>query len=279
MASIGVIVKPSSKKAEEVALRVLETLEKSGIEPLVEEESWNSYHSLKRFRPFRLEDSPERVIVVGGDGTLLHTVMKLRRPDTVIMTVRAGKRGFLLDVEPYEVEERVYDFLAGNYRVYEYMRLRVKPPQHPSVCVLNDAVFVANRAKLVSLMIDVDGVRAMNLDGDGVIVSTTAGSTAYSLSAGGPIVDPSLEVVIITPLNPVQLHLRPIVTRSDSTVQVVVSPSSNSLYLSLDGQVGVDLYPGDLVKIERCEHPARIARFKWWENHFERIYTRIYSYI
>ncbi len=276
---IGVIVKPYSTKAEEIALRAIKVLIEHGVEPLVEETSRERYPALSSYGTFRLEDPPDRVIVIGGDGTLLRTVMFLGKPDAIIMTVRAGKRGFLLDVEPYEVEDRIVDFLEGNYAVKEYMRLEVKPPQHRKVCVLNDAVFIANKSKLVSLTVDIDGERAMNLDGDGVIISTTAGSTAYSLSAGGPIIDPSMDAIIITPLNPVQLHLRPIVTRDDRKIHVNVSQTSNPLYLSLDGQQILDLLPGDIVHIEKCDVSARIARFKWWESHFERIYARIYSYI
>ncbi|MCE4625208.1 MAG: NAD(+)/NADH kinase [Desulfurococcales archaeon] len=279
MERVGVIVKPDSSKAEDVARRVVKALVERGVEPVIEETSRAKYPTLRDYKPFSLEDPPEKVIVIGGDGTLLRAVMFLGRPDATIMTVRAGKRGFLLDVEPYEVEDRVHDFLEGNYVLKEYMRLEVRPPQHKRTCVLNDAVFISNKSKLVSLSVDVDGQRAMNLDGDGVIIATTAGSTAYSLSAGGPIVDPNMDVILITPLNPVQLHLRPIVTRADSTVRVIISHSSNPLYLSLDGQIVIDILPGDIVSIQKCPRPARIARFKWWESHFEKIYTRIYSYI
>ncbi len=279
MGRVGLVVKPGSAKAEHIALRAIRALERRGVKPLVEEESRRSYESLRNYEAFRLEDPPGRIVVIGGDGTLLRAVMFLGRPDTVIMAVRAGKRGFLLDVEPYEVEEKIEDFLDGNYVLYEYTRLSVKHPREANACVLNDAVFIAQKSKLVSLSVDVDGVRAMNIDGDGVIVSTTVGSTAYSLSAGGPIVDPRLEVIILTPLNPVQLHLRPIVTRPDSKIQVVISQSSNPLHLSLDGQLVYDVMPGDMVTIEKCPSPARIARFKWWESHFERLYTRIFSYI
>jgi NAD+ kinase len=276
---VGVIVKPDSSRAESIAHRVIRVLLDNNVEPLIEETSREKYNSLQDYGAFSLEDPPERVIVIGGDGTLLRTVMFLGRPDTLIMTIRAGKRGFLLDVEPYEVEDRVVDFLEESYKIVEYDRIEVKPPQHPRTCVLNDAVFIANKSKLVSLSVDIDGNRAMNLDGDGVIVSTTVGSTAYSLSAGGPIIDPRISLITITPLNPIQLHLRPIVTSINSRITVSIHYSSNPLYLSLDGQVILDLLPGDIISLTKCPYPARIARFRWWENHFERIYARIFSYI
>lgn len=276
----GLVVKPGSILAERVALRVVRTLERLEQGVAVEEDTARSYRSLSGYPVFGLESPPPRLIVVGGDGTLLRTIMRLRDPSgTLIMAVRAGKKGFLLDVESYEVEERVEDFVNGNYRVVEYPRLHVRAPGYPDYCVLNDAVFVMDKAKLVRLSVYVDGERIMGIDGDGLVVSTTVGSTAYSLSAGGPIVDPSLDVVILTPLNPVQLYLRPIILPPQAAIEVEVKRNSNPAYLVLDGQETMQINPGGLVGITRCPSKARIARFKWWENYYERLYTRIFSYL
>jgi len=105
------------------------------------------------------------------------------------------------------------------------------------------------------------------------------GSTAYSLSAGGPIIDPSLQVIVLTPLNPVQRYLRPIVLPLNARLEVEVRQDSNPLWLVLDGQVHLRLEPGQVVGVEACRVPARIARFKWWENFYERLYTRVFSYL
>jgi len=276
----GVVVKPGSILAEKVAGRVIRTLERLEVGVAVEEGSARAYESLRDYPVFRLEDPPGRLVVVGGDGTLLRTVMRLGDPErTIIMAVRAGKKGFLLDVESYEVEERVEDFVNGDFRVVEYPRLLVQAPGHPQYCVMNDAVFVMDKAKLVRLSVYVDGERIMGIDGDGLVVSTTVGSTAYSLSAGGPIVDPNLDVTILTPLNPVQLYLRPVILPPQAAVEVEVKRSSNPAYLSLDGQETFLLNPGTMVRITRCPAKARIARFKWWENYYEKLYTRIFSYL
>jgi len=277
--TIGLVVKPNSVIAESIAVRITRVLAEHGADYAVEEESKTFYPSLARLPSFRLSDPPGKIIVVGGDGTLLRTVMLLGRPDPIIMTVRAGKRGFLLDVEPFEAEERTEDFINDNYRITEYTRLEVRPPEGKAKCVLNDAVFITKKAKLVSLSVDINSERAMNIDGDGVIVSSTVGSTAYSLSAGGPIIDPTLDVMVLTPLNPVQLHQRPLVVHINSRIDVEINHNSNPLYLVLDGQLSYDLVPGDVVSIVKCKHPARIARFKWWENYYEKLYSRIFSYI
>jgi len=277
----GLVVKPDSIIAERVALRVVRALERHGITPRVDEYSRRSYRSLSRLPGFNVKrDLIPKIIVVGGDGTLLRTLMELPDPSkTVIMTVRAGKKGFLLDVESYEVEDRVEDFVNGRYKLVEYSRLHAKATAEREGCVLNDIALVMDRAKLVRLSVYHRGERIMGIDGDGLIISTTVGSTAYSLSAGGPIIDPSLEVIVLTPLNPVQLYLRPIILPPDSRLEVEVRQDSNPLYMVLDGQKTYRLEPGDIVTVDSCPRKARIARFKWWENYYERLYSRIFSYL
>ncbi len=275
---VGLVVKKGSSIAEELALKICERLEDYGIRVYIDASS--DSERLASYDAFDIgEWSPSKVIVVGGDGTLLRTFLRLgERESPLFMAVKAGKRGFLLDVERYEVNERLADFLKGNYKVHVYPRYRVYREGEPVGCVFNDAVVTAKLAKMARLQVSIDGEFAMNIDGDGVIVSTTAGSTAYSLSAKGPVIDPRLDVVVITPLNPVQLYLRPIVAPSTSRVDIDVSAHSNEVLLSLDGQITVDIEPGSNVSVTRCKSPIRIARFRWWEMYYERLYTRLLTY-
>jgi len=276
---VGIVVKPNSIIAERVALRAVRKLEDLDIQVLVEEETANAYTSLSEYQQFNLDNPPEKTIVVGGDGTLLRTIMRMKNPSkTTIMAIRAGKRGFLLDVESYEVEERVEDFIEGDYRIVEYPRFQAVFPDG-SNCVLNDIALVMDKAKLVRLSVYHGGERIMGIDGDGLIISTTVGSTAYSLSAGGPIIDPSLQVIVLTPLNPVQLYLRPVVLPITATIDVEVKHNSNPLYIVLDGQEVYKLNPGDIVRVRKCQSNVKLARFKWWENYYERLYTRVFSYL
>ncbi|MCE4621992.1 MAG: NAD(+)/NADH kinase [Desulfurococcales archaeon] len=276
---VGIVVKPDSALAERVAVRAARALAELDAEVLIEEDTWNTYDSLQDFDKFSLQDPPEKMIVIGGDGTLLRTLMKMKNPEkTIIMAVRAGKRGFLLDVESYEIEERIEDFLNDEYKVHVYPRLQAFYPGG-SNCVMNDAVLVMDNAKLVRLAVYVGGERIMGIDGDGLVVSTTVGSTAYSLSAGGPIIDPSLQVIVLTPLNPVQLYLRPVVLPLEATIDIEVKSNSNPLFLVLDGQESIRLNPGDTVRVKLCDSKVKLARFKWWENYYERLYTRVFSYL
>ncbi len=276
---VGIVAKPNSSIVEETLVKVVRSLTVHGIEVKLEENTAKNYELSEAYEVFRLGiDHPKKLIVVGGDGTLLRTVMSINDSETIVMGIRAGKRGFLLDVEQYEVEDRIRDFITGNFRIVEYPRLLTYLADTPLSCVLNDVVLLTKMAKMVKLAVYVDGERVMGIDGDGIIISTTVGSTAYSLSAGGPIIDPRLNVIVLTPLNPVQLHLRPIVLPSHSVVEVEVAPGSNNLYLSLDGQEIREIDVGDIVTVKKCDNPVKIARFKWWENYYERLYTRLLSY-
>ncbi|MCE4599972.1 MAG: NAD(+)/NADH kinase [Desulfurococcales archaeon] len=276
---VGIVVKPDSALAERVAIRAVRALKELDASIYVEKDTAEAYPSLSVYPVFTLDNPPEKLVVIGGDGTLLRTFMKMRDPSSsVVMAVRAGKRGFLLDVESYEVEERIEDFMNGEYREVVYPRLQADHPGG-SVCVLNDAVLVMDKAKLVRLAVYVGGERIMGIDGDGLIISTTVGSTAYSLSSGGPIIDPNLQVIVLTPLNPVQLYLRPIVLPLEAVVDVEVKQNSNPLWIVLDGQEVHPLRPGDTVSVRVCDSRVRLARFRWWENYYERLYTRVFSYL
>ncbi|BAN90180.1 inorganic polyphosphate/ATP-NAD kinase [Aeropyrum camini SY1 = JCM 12091] len=276
--AVGLVVKRRSGIAEDVARLVVKELAERGVEVLVDETvDYPSLSHLPRFSISR--DPPGRVVVVGGDGTLLRTFLRLgERESPLFMTIKAGKKGFLLDVERYEAVERLRDFLDGRFREVVYPRYRVYLEGEARGCMFNDTAVTANNAKMARVHVFVDGDLAMNIDGDGVVVSTTAGSTAYSLSGGGPIIDPRLDVMVLTPLNPVQLFLRSIVVPSGSRVTVEASVYSNPLVVNIDGQYVYELEPGGIVDIERCGSGVRIARFRWWEDYYERLYTRLLAY-
>ncbi len=277
--NIGIIVKPRSSVAEEAALKAIRALTRNNVEPLIEEDTWKNYESLRRFPKFSIERNPPRkIIVVGGDGTLLWATQRVSSPEVIFMTVRAGKRGFLLDVEPYEIEERVLDFIMGKYKVFEYPRLQAYIDERKLPCSLNDVVILTKKGRLVRLTLYANGFKVYGIDGDGVVISTTLGSTGYSLSAGGPIIDPSLDVIVISPLNPVQLHLRPVILPPNYRVDIEMRPDSGNAYIICDGQYLEEIGPGTKVSVGRCEYPTKIARFKWWENYYEKLYTRLLTY-
>ncbi|ESQ26279.1 MAG: putative sugar kinase [uncultured Acidilobus sp. OSP8] len=277
---VGLVVRPSSDVAERIALEVVQRVKEAGWEPLIEVESAEAYPGrLGGLRTFSLDrDPPDRVIVIGGDGTLLRAAIKAGDNDVVFMAVRAGKRGFLLDVDETELSKRVPEFLRGEFEIVEHQRIRAEVEGAATPCALNDIVVFTAEGQMVRLNVMTRGERVMGLDGDGLVISTTTGSTAYSLNAGGPIIDPRLDVIVLTPLNPVQLYLRPVVMSRSEQLTIRLREDSGAAYLVIDGQVKHPLRPGALVSVGPCPRPLRVARFNWWANYYERLFARLLSY-
>ncbi|MGC9071580.1 MAG: NAD(+)/NADH kinase [Acidilobus sp.] len=277
---VGLVARPSSPVAERLVIEAMNYVREAGWKPLVEVETAEAYPgAFKGAETFSLDrNPPPKVIVVGGDGTLLRAAIKSNEHEITFMAVRAGKRGFLLDVDETELRQRVYDFLSDRYQLVEHQRVVPSVRGRDLPCALNDVVVFTAEGQMVRVDVYSEKERLMGLDGDGLVVSTTTGSTAYSLNAGGPIVDPRLDVIVITPLNPVQLYLRSIVTSRGSHIHVRLREDSGLAYLVIDGQVREPLRPGDVVSVGPCPRPLRVARFNWWVNYYERLYARLLSY-
>ncbi len=278
--TVGIVVRPASQTAERLALEAVKCVREKGWEPLIEVETAQSYpQAFSGLRTFDLgKDPPSKVIVIGGDGTLLRAAIKVENRDVTFMAVRAGKRGFLLDVDETELGQRVVDFLDGRYEVVEHQRVVAEHDGKTLPCALNDIVIFTSEGQMVRLDVYSGRERVMGLDGDGIVISTTTGSTAYSLNAGGPIVDPRLDVIIVTPLNPVQLFLRPVVMSRRSRLLVRLRQDSGPAYIVIDGQFKLPVTAGHEFAVAPCPTPLRVARFNWWANYYERLYARLLSY-
>ncbi|MGC9209857.1 MAG: NAD(+)/NADH kinase [Acidilobus sp.] len=279
---VGLVARPSSSVAERLAVEAVRYVVEAGWRPLVEVETLNAYpETFRGIATFSLDrDPPRKVIVIGGDGTLLRAAIKAGDHDVTFMAVRAGKRGFLLDVDETELRPRIADFLNDKYQVVEHQRIQASVAGRALPCALNDVVIFTAEGQMVraDVYLEPNDERLLGLDGDGLVVSTTTGSTAYSLNAGGPIVDPRLDVIIITPLNPVQLYLRPIVLSRSSRLRVRLREDSGLAYLVIDGQVREPVRPTAVISISPCPRPLKVARFNWWANYYERLYARLLSY-
>lgn len=270
---IGVVAKPGDKSVSKILFDILETANENGIEILFDPIAASYIGSTNTFDLIR--ETPDVVIVVGGDGTFLRTVQLLGDRQPAIMTIRLGRRGFLLDVNPYEVSARIRDLLNGNYMIVRYMRLQVRI-EGRSIRLpyaLNEVALLQPDFKVVRLRVFKDNEPLFSLDGDGIIVATPIGSTAYSLSAGGPIVDPEVQSIIVTPLNPLQLYLRTIVLPSTSTIQVAVRSDSPRSRLLIDGQFSIDVEPREIITISKAPTPVRVIRFQRLPI-YERVFER-----
>jgi NAD+ kinase len=204
------------------------------------------------------------LLTVGGDGTLLHGAHLAAPRGIPLLGVNLGRLGFLTELEAGQLEWGLDRFLAGDYWLEERTLLDItvhkdgRPGRH--VLGLNDAVIdKGTSGRLLRLRALVDGHEVGTIDADGVITATATGSTAYSLAAGGPILSPSVEGLVLVPLNPFALTVRPIVfpPRQDLTIEL----ARNDAVLRVDGGRGYRLGQGDRVRLAAHDRPLQLVRF------------------
>ena len=204
-------------------------------------------------------------VVLGGDGAILSAVRRLGERDVPVLGVNLGKLGFLAGVRATELDAAVEGILVGGrFTVSRRMRLeavvrhadgRVAEPLRG----LNDAVVERWDPRSLSIDLRVDGAPATTYRGDGVIVATPTGSTAHSLAAGGPIVEPEMEAFVVSPMCAHSVANRPLVLRADQEVVLRVGPGSRRPGLAVDGQLLVDLEEGDTVTVRRAARGVALA--------------------
>ncbi len=273
---LGVVPKLNSPEALQLAKLVLKYAESKGMTPYLDVRARELVTWDKLFQIGR--DQLDMLIIIGGDGTVLNTLHALRDADVPVATIRHGRRGFLCDVPPFEYSEMISRIASGDYKVVEYMRLegRVRgvadvPPALNELAVISSG---SGRAKVVRLYVRRgDEELYRRLVGDGLIVATPVGSTAYSLAAGGPILDPSMNAIVVTPLASITLCTRPVVLPPDTEVAVTVAVDSPEAVLIVDGAFNVRLKPKDSVTIRRYFKPAKFARF-YVGDYYVKIFER-----
>ncbi|TYO95616.1 NAD(+)/NADH kinase [Desulfallas thermosapovorans] len=207
----------------------------------------------------------ECLVVLGGDGTLLHSARLAAPAGVPIFGVNLGRLGFLTEVDIPRLYEAMECLLAGKYTIEERMMLKASVVRDGLTCApingLNDAVIAKGAfARMIVFDAMVDGHLFNTYHADGVIISTPTGSTAYSLSAGGPLVVPKLELMLVTPICPHALWARPLVIAADSEVQVTLRSKQGEVMLTMDGQHGMRLQCGDSVIVRRASHRAKFIK-------------------
>jgi NAD+ kinase len=213
-------------------------------------------------------DDIEIAMVLGGDGTILRAAELLRGTDCAIVGVNLGHVGFLAESEAHDVDITVDRVLARDYSVEERMTLDVKVLNNGEVIyetwALNEAtVEKAERERMLELVIGVDGKPLSRFGADGVVLATPTGSTAYSFSAGGPVVWPGVQALLMVPLSAHALFNRPLVVAPESTLAVEITPNNIGVgVLWCDGRRQFDVPMGGSVVVTKSAHPVRLARLE-----------------
>lgn len=219
------------------------------------------------------------VIVLGGDGTLLNAARLTSQVQVPVFGINVGHLGFLTEVETDGLFPAMEKLLAGDYTLEERMLINASIKRGGVEISRNIALndFVVTRgtfARLIDLSIFVDGQHVTDYSADGVIVATPTGSTAYSLSAGGPIIEPVVECICITPICAHSLASRSVVTSAEATVSVHLKGVSGEVMLTIDGQHGFPLQSGDCVTINRADQPALFVKLSG-RGFFQVLHSRL----
>lgn len=271
---VGIIIKHQQDEANHLALEVALLLEGQGVQVYFCDESKKlfsrSNHGLKKYKVVSKNTVAKKVdfiIVFGGDGTYLSAARLMQDVSLPILGVNMGTLGFLTEVRKEEAIEVVNAiFTTGKFSVSERVMLEVSLIRNNKAVlkslVVNDAVVSKGAiARIIGVKIMVDGEWANTVRADGMILSTPTGSTAYSLAAGGPIVLPQLGCMILTPICAHGLTQRPMMLPDDVTVEMIVEHMPGHVYLTLDGQEGIDIKDGDIIRISRFKkHKLKIVK-------------------
>jgi NAD+ kinase len=268
---IGIAVKPKLVEARETLAELTAWLRERGVDAVWTPEAAKVVDGADR-KTAEQTELPKQVdvaLVLGGDGTLLAMAKAIAESgrDIPILAVNFGSLGFLTEITRPEIYEALDTVINGRAKYDLRMMLRTtatrKHEATLSHMALNDVVFTRTAlSRMIELSVSVGDQLVTSVKADGLIVATPTGSTAYNLAAGGPIVHPSMDALVLTPIAPHMLTNRPIVipTEREVRVQSTSSNAGDEVYVTIDGQTGFGLHEGDEIAIAKSERPLRLIR-------------------
>ena len=214
------------------------------------------------------EECPEdasSIVSIGGDGTFLSAARLAYPKDVPVVGINLGTLGFLTEIEPEDMEKKIQLIIDGDFQIEDRMALDViihkKGEKSSKNFALNDAVISKlSLSKILHLGLSINKQFIDTVSGDGIIISSPTGSTAYSMSAGGPIVEPDLNILLITPICPHTLFSRPFITARDRVVKVEVDNNSENAIATVDGKEGYHLNAGDYLEVSKALRTLKLIR-------------------
>ena len=284
IARAGLLAKPSLSPALEAMIEAAEWLKRHGCEPVIEETSASSA-GLTTFATVSRESLAEDVDVLlafGGDGTLLDAagVVAHSTADTPVLGVNLGHLGFLTEVGRADLIPALEALVAGQFDTESRVMLSGRVARGDVTVAerlaLNDVVITRGAwSAMIELDVDVDGQSVCQLKADGIIVATATGSTAYSLSAGGPIVHPTVDAFVLTPIAPHTLTNRPLIL--PATAEITLRPAQDDgpdAAVTFDGKSGVALETGDIIEVRQASRRLRLVRIST-RTHFDMLRQKL----
>ncbi|WP_455645217.1 NAD(+) kinase [Methanosphaera sp.] len=259
---IGIVSRTDREEAVELDRSIVKYLLENNIDLEIDS---MLVKELKEFSEYEVSIdnmTSDIVLCVGGDGTVLHAQHILSPKKIPILSINMGTVGFLTEVDPEDIFECLDQLLNYDFFIEERLQLDVFF-DNEQITVLNELVIMTSQpAKMLDLRISVDEELADEVRADGLIISTPSGSTAYAMSAGGPIVDPRVDAAIIIPICPFKLNTRPKIVPADSTITVKFMKENKQGVAVLDGMLNKEFDFLDEITVKKSENPAYFVRFK-----------------
>jgi len=276
---VGVVVKPNQPEALKTTCHLVEWLDKHGLKLIgtpeldrgrIENETSCAIEIVEQEK---LAANVDLIVVLGGDGTMIATSRMMGDHDVPVLGINYGTLGYLAEFRVEEMFTALEAILAGDYRIDTRVRLSVDLIRGEELLMhsraLNDVVINKSAlARIIEIEARMDGHLISGFRADGLIISTPTGSTAYNLSAGGPVIYPSMNALVITPICPFTLSDRPIVVPDDALIELRLRTPKEEVVLTLDGQVGVPIQPEHRVLIRKSRTTFKIVQPKN-RNYFE----------
>lgn len=269
--SIGILTKPKFPEVKTTLHAVVSWLRARNIDVILDTTSASLLGEPGGLQKTQLAGKADVLLVLGGDGTMLNAARLAGERGIPILGVNMGGLGFLTEVRLENLYPSLDRVFANDFVLDERLMLKTHVHRHGETVaqgvVLNDVVISKGTlARMIELKIAIQGQFVTNLRGDGLIVSTPTGSTAYSLSAGGPIINPAVQSLILTPICPHTLTHRPLIVPGTVEIEVTLTSKDDGAMATLDGQVGIAMTQGDTAVIHTSEHRTRLIRFP--ESHY-----------
>ena len=277
--SIGIIFKHDFEPAKRECQRLKDWFTKRGVKVYTEEMTSSPALNQCLEEETIIPDTVDWVIVLGGDGTLLGAARKIGRYGLPVLGINLGGLGFLTEIPLKRLYKDIEKLATGEIALEKRLMLRASilrnNEERCHFSVLNDVVINKGAlARIVDLRVFIDGRFLTTFRADGLIVSTPTGSTGYNLSAGGPIVYPDLEALIVAPICPFTLTHRPIILPDKSVIEIEMGENSEQVTLTFDGQVGFDLIDGDRVVISKSEKKLKLIKSPG-QDYFDILRTKL----
>lgn len=249
---IGIIINPSKEKALPIASQTISALLKFGAEVFVTEEFKTKFQNVQVISEDNIYNISDIIIVIGGDGTIIHTAKKAAKASKPVLGINAGRLGYLSGLEVSDLF-KLEKLIKNDFVVKNRMLLTVTVGDTEYLC-LNDAVISKGPlSRMIDINVTLRG-ECFYYRADGLISATPTGSTAYSLSAGGPIVDPDLDSIILTPICPQSLQARPIlISPDDEIVITAIPPEDTGAFLTIDGEEVCPILPDQKITVKRTK--------------------------